>query len=357
MVKGTMEFCPACFSHWTSVQVPPSGPADGGWTWQRWQDERPDQPSRRREDRSNTLSQRPKKDKPFKKGKGKGDKNSSKKGDGDAGSSGKGLPDLPSFPPPFANQGFTPFSAASVYASGNAASSPWMQGPAPSKPVESSNMDSELLVAIRKAYPDQSSMPDDIKEVVMKTNAQVGRQLTSEMHRAAAALGKARKALSQVQESQRAHRVRWSQHVAESIDSWKAQLTAFQCQQQNFQAQALQAQKDIQAARTTIQTLNQQAAGAVQVPQEVSELLEVTEPKDFQDPKDVQLRAKMQEILQSCVNFTVESTVPLPAAETPMEDDTSIEKGKDHKRHRSASPQASPKAAAEVPQAGLTSAP
>eukprot|EP00438_Fugacium_kawagutii_P016535 Skav227296 [mRNA] locus=scaffold2645:50191:51324:- [translate_table: standard] len=339
MIKGHQETCPVCYGHWTAVSETSTPVQDAGWTWHRWQEaqEYQEYPKKNRKgtgrgtgkDRSATNSQKPKANKEGK-AKGKGDKGDGRKGDVSAPSTG-----LPSFPPPFVNQSYTPFSLPSTGPGGNAAFSPWNTEYRQDKVAEIGPQDSELLQAIRKSFPNQDQMPDEIRDAVLKTKAQVGKHLTSEMHRAAAASGKARKTVSQMQESQRNHRLRWMQHVAESIDSWKSQLSAFQVQQQQFQASIAQAMKDMHAARAQIESLNQQAAGAIEMPKEVNEMLLAEEEKEYQDANEIQMRSKMQELLQTCLNSTVKISTPAVASE---EDDVASQARENKARTRSVSP-------------------
>lgn len=308
MVKGSEEYCPACYGYWSEVQVPAT--SSGGWNWDRWNSDPPRKPKKKdkKPSRSEKARQR------------------------DGGAEGSAVFDLPNFPPPFKSQGQSPFTIPTTYAGANAASSPWQSGDRPQDQPGPSN--TELVQAIMKAFPNQSQMPEELREVMGKTNAAVGRQLTSEMHKAAAMMGKARKTIQQVQESQRAHRLKWMQHVAESIDSWKAQLTAFETQQAQYRASIQQAESDIAAARDTIQKLNQEAAGNFHMPKEVDDMLRFGEESSTLDPGDGHLRVKLQAILQSCLEVSGEK-IP----EKPAEDDLQEKVAQPApKRHRSTSP-------------------
>lgn len=313
MVKGIDEFCPMCYGHWATVQEQ-AGQGGGGWNWDRWNAQQTRAPNP------------PKPPKPKRPSRSQSEKQKGK--DASKGTGAEGL-ELPAFPQPFQNLGPSPFGgASSSYAGANVASSPWMPADRP----ETSMANAELLSAIRKAFPKQEDMPDHLREVMNRTSASVGRHLTTELHRAAATLGKARKTMTQVIEAQRVHKARWMQHVSESIDSWRAQLQAFKAQQTQFQASLSQAQKDVESARATIQRLNQEAAGTLAMPQEVSDLLETTPTCLPPNPEEAKLRAQMQEQLQAA--FEVLGEVP-QGAEGVL-GDTTVPPA--NKRHRSSSP-------------------
>lgn len=318
MVKGRESYCPACYGHWSVVQTTESG----GWNWDKWQ----------------SASQQPKNPKVPKPRRPSRSQSAHAGKESNAQGSGEGLPEIPGFPPAFKQTGPSPFSLpATSYSGANAAFSPWnVQERPPERPSEAAGVNSELLTALRKAFPKQEDMPEELREVMNRTHANVGKQLTVELHRAAAMLGKARKSWAQIQESQRVHKARWMQHVAESIDSWRAQIQAYKVQQDNYQTSLSQAQKEIEAARATIQRLNQEAAGALCMPKEVSDMMEASPSIQPPDQNDLKMRAMMQAQLQEAF----EAMTDAPSQQDSMLDDRKTAQPQS-KRHRSASPSAS----------------
>lgn len=196
----------------------------------------------------------------------------------------------------------------------------------------------ELLAAVKSAFPDQSKMPTPIKEALERTAATSSKQLTSDLHKAAAAIGKARRAVQEVQEAKLKHRTMWASHLQEALIAWQQQIQAFNNQQTEYGQKLCKAQADLQAANDWLQGLNAQAKAMDLKPIEDS-----TEAGDLQEPSDLlperiqeQLRLKLEE----CVRLTgapikpKEALASVDLTNEPGSDDK--DKEKERKRARSA---------------------
>ena len=178
LVKAKPQFCPNCGSWWEDVYDRSYQPSmqrhaeDQSWTWNAWQDSsqrRPKTPARRQ---SRSSSAR-RKGKRAEKGKEKGKEKGREKGKD------KGTEVIS----PFSNTLMSPPPAPTPF--------PTLQNSAMSSMMETTSSGSqsqpgaELIAAIKKAFPDSSSLPAEIKEALDKTEVAV----TKDLHRATSALG------------------------------------------------------------------------------------------------------------------------------------------------------------------------
>ena len=114
----------------------------------------------------------------------------------------------------------------------------------------------ELISALKRAYAD-STMPQDIKDIVEKHESSGSRQTTKELHAATTQLGRAQKALKEAQQQRQSHRTAWLAHLTESMKLWEGQLEEFKKRQMALREAEQKAAQDNSSARSTIQQLNQ----------------------------------------------------------------------------------------------------
>lgn len=233
---------------------------------------------------------------------------------------------------PFANLNPTPFGHTGYHAAFGTPP-PWTGTEAASSttPPAMPPEHKELLAAVRSAFPDQTKMPIAIREAVEKTTTQSSKQLTTDLHRAAAAIGKARRAIQEIQEAKLKHRTMWASHFQEALTAWQQQIQAFNNQQTEYGHKLCKAQADLQTANDWLQELNIQAKAMDMKPlEDAAEVGEITEPTELQ-PEHIheQLRRKLEE----CVQLTGTPSKPKGVLEqvdltkdTPKEEQTEQER-------------------------------
>lgn len=121
------------------------------------------------------------------------------------------------------------------------------------------SMDSELLAAIKRSFPDVSQMPSEIKAMVEKSQGLANRQTIRELHLATTQLGKAKKCLDELTESRGSHRQAWMKYLKECTESLARQQEKFNEQEKQFTELMDKAKSEIKSARETIQTLSANA--------------------------------------------------------------------------------------------------
>ena len=275
LIKAKQQYCPSCGGWWgdvndTTYQKRPSQ-VQQDWQWNEWEETTPRQRNARK--RSNSTRS---------KGRGKG-KSKDK---------GKEKPTEGSQPSPFATMPL-PEVPAGPFAPTN------LHLALPEPAASGSN---ELLSAIRRAFPDTQSMPTEIKEALERSEGQVSKQLTSELHRATSSMGKAQRTLKELMDAKERHRLQWLQHLGESLKSWRLQLDSYDAKQSEFADSITKARKDMEASHVMIQTLNARAAG-----KPVPAHLETSVPADtaedlshIQDPEERALRKSLHGLLAEC---------------------------------------------------------
>lgn len=202
LCKATAVHCPSCGKPWSKCydkQYVRNNPVDNSWSWTNTAAREASPRSRR----ARSTSER------SRKGKGKGKKQA--KGDTPA-LQGYSLPVPPAAPwMPEVGHGEAAFSSSNVQM-----------------------MDSELLAAIKRSYPDASQMPSEIKAMVEKSQGMVNKQTTRDLHLATTQLGKAKKCLDELTESRGAHRQAWMKYLKECTDSLTQQQEKFNDQEKQF---------------------------------------------------------------------------------------------------------------------------
>ena len=157
----------------------------------------------------------------------------------------------------------------------------------------------ELISALKKAYAD-STMPQDIKDIVEKHESSGSRQTTKELHAATTQLGRAQKALKEAQQQRQSHRTAWLAHLTESMKLWEGQLEEFKKRQMALREAEQKAAQDISSARSTIQQLNQNSSGT-----SASEMVDPFQEEPVEttaDNEEANLRAKLQQTLAQCAS-------------------------------------------------------
>eukprot|EP00438_Fugacium_kawagutii_P028331 Skav231948 [mRNA] locus=scaffold459:136146:152710:- [translate_table: standard] len=316
VVSGNDEACPLCWTHWTLCAdanfVAPRRPSQSQkpvWNWSQWDNKATPQPKdrpktpRRREGKEKREVKQPVQPAP---------------------------PPPAPFPMPFDFANVMPAAGPSTaYSGAHAASVPWS---APyQEPKEQKESDQELLSILRKAFPDQGVLPEELREAMNRSSTSVSKRITADMHRATNSLGKARKALQQAQESQRLHRQQWLKHLEESTAAWNAQLKAYQVQQAQYEAMTQQARADFAAARESIKKLNEEAAEMSIVKAEIADE-PAPGPEEKLDAQEQAMRARLQDTLQQCAQ-AVPPQPDIPCVDLEEEDDEEMEERR--KRARS----------------------
>ena len=193
----------------------------------------------------------------------------------------------------------TTFGASSTTLSSNPFSIP---SPAATQvTAQSDAMNVEWVEAAKKSYPDMSTAPDHIRELVEKTEKQNTKNLAKALHRASTKVSQSSKRISELKESQTRHRNAWVVHLKEALTSWEAQMKSYTDQQQTFKDTIAQVQAELQAARQEIHQLNLRAGGT-EVPMTSlpeTQVVDLTQ----ENSKAIEcnsMMAQVQEVLQRC---------------------------------------------------------
>lgn len=305
--KKNAEFCGSCGKHWTfSDGQVYRRPAAKTWRWWEEYDDKKS-PRQPRSLSARERKQKEKKEKAKEKAKAKAKEGSDKDG---------------LTPTPFSN-----------YA-GNTFNSPWPQSSPFAQPSQAAAstgiVNQELVTALRAAYPSDSTMPSQVKDLIERAQEDDTRALTKRLHSATTQLGKAKQLHSDLVNTRRTHRANWVKHLASACSQWQEQLEAFRSKQAELQDAIARASKDVACARRQILQLNLQGQSPPpNLPPEEDEELEQS-----QDQEEEMLRAKLTQILQTCA----ESTGPINADAAVLEDLAHMETEPTRKRGRSAEP-------------------
>ena len=179
---------------------------------------------------------------------------------------------------------------------------PTLQNSAMSSMMEASSGGSqsqpgaELIAAIKKAFPDSSSLPVEIKEALDKTEVAV----TKDLHRATSALCRAQKSLRELEEAKEKHRTQWLTHLKDALQSWQQQMQSYEDQQQSFKDAIAKAKTDLDQSHRSIQVLNAKAAGKQPPQPAVREPEELGPPQGEEDPEEKNLRKQVHQALAQC---------------------------------------------------------
>ena len=204
----------------------------------------------------------------------------------------------------------------------------------------------ECVAALRVAYPDVSSAPQETQELIEKMDKDIERLekenskfVTKNLHAATTTLGKAQKTLTEALESKKVHRTRWIKHITEAVTTWQAQLQEYQKQQAMFHAAATKARADIETARKEIQSLSVKASQATlaAMPPITAVTAEQEEGTTDADTEEEKLQGQLQSVLQHCA-AVLNGETTLAVSDAEAEDLPMGEDERDKKRPRSMQP-------------------
>lgn len=327
--SAAAQFCPTTGKHWKKVsdptfvapRNPPRAPKqDAQWRWnelhwdgQEWKDLAPKKPKPRRP-RSTSAARRD------------GEQEQEQEEASGAQPSNAPFPFQgggPSAAAAFANISPSPFHPP--YAT-SSSTTPWT-----AEPNQGDNK--EWIAALKLAYPDLSSMPPNLRELVEKSEKNANKQTKAELHKATNALYKARNLLNQLQDAKAGHQAAWCKHLSDAVAAWKKQMALFMEQQKEYSSKIAQARKDVQQAQQAIAELNQKVTNEEQV--------------QLPESKDAKLQNRSQEInqLQEQMQQTLESVAATFGQVDLTEDDSGevlddLQAGeRDRKRTRSVEPE------------------
>lgn len=161
----------------------------------------------------------------------------------------------------------------------------------------------ELITALRNAYPNQEDMPEEDKELIERTEKELSKSITTNIHASTRALSRAQKALGEATEARRKHRSAWMQYLKEGLEAWEKSLDSYRRQQAALQAAATKARQDITMARQAIEN-NAKAAVDPSVLKHASTAIkdepEEQAQEDAVDQEEEKLRASLQGVLKAC---------------------------------------------------------
>lgn len=172
------------------------------------------------------------------------------------------------------------------------------------------------MEAIKASYPDPSKAPEAIREALERTRVVSSKQITTDLHKAAAAIGKSRKMVQELQEQSLRHRQMWVKHLQEALVAWQQQIQSYNTAQKDFATELAKAKADLQVANDWIQELNVRAKELDLTPiEQTAELGEVAEPTELHPTKvQEQLQKKLEECIRMATSKTIEE-VDLTAEE------------------------------------------
>eukprot|EP00435_Cladocopium_sp_Y103_P040601 s1250_g11.t1 len=349
--------CAKCYAHWTTGvrhNTEPKSVPNAAQQWETWTEEDQSwswqnpyagrQKSRGRSQGSNRGGGQ---NSPRARSKGahKGNKG---KGKGKPNQTDPAIPNVPKAMQPFGGKEFSKWAPGeqTTYTQSNTITSTGSSGAASS--IQAQNQ--ELVVALRKAYPDPDNTPEDVKLLIEKTEQDMARSITTNIHASTRALSKAQKQLNEAMEARRKHRTAWMLYMQEALKAWETSLDGYRRQQAGMQEAAAKARQDIAAARRAIE-LNAKAAGNSD-PQKtltnlqisIKEELEETAQEDTVDQEEEKLRTSIQAMLTACAGSL--GLAPSPethqfgptAPVTITEVSDSEDEGRQQKRPRSKDP-------------------
>ena len=179
-----------------------------------------------------------------------------------------------------------------------------MQGMNLGETPASSSQGTDLIMAIKKAFPDASMIPSEIREALDKSEVVV----TKDLHRATSALGKAQKSVRELEEAKDRHRTQWLGHMKESLTSWQQQMQAYDEQQCNFTAAINKARTEMDQAHQSIQVLNARAAGKTPPEPPPVKKEELGAPTGEDDQEERDLRKQVHQMVALCALQVSEKT-------------------------------------------------
>ena len=210
------------------------------------------------------------------------------------------IADDPTFTPP------KPRSQPSQDPDKNSDPSPWTSGPSTAatpwipdvkKESQDTPMNSALLAAIKKSYPDITKAPADIRAEVEKAERLAGKTKENVGEECDAA----RDQLLAVMDAREQHRLRWLKHLEASALSWQTQMASYEKQKKQYQEMVDEAKARHDAARTALDAMNEKLgegdANATQIDPVEAEVHGVTE---------AELRKNVHQTLRRCLRSVSE---------------------------------------------------
>ena len=251
----------------------------GGWQDYQWQDKGPWTSGRPKSPRRRTQSPRQRTTKQtaqhFKgeeqKGKGKGHNKDSKGFAGPPSTQWLTPPSLPaSMAPPYLDA--APLSVPSA-----SAMMPSMQP----FPKPSGHKDDQELHSLRHMYKEiknKPNLPEDIKKVVMATEATV-RKVDAKTHsQLVSQLNNTRKKLSEIDEQWEAYRQQWADYLDKATQMWMSHVEEFEQGELRFAERRGEALRNLQTTREALHDAHQRTMG--------QDVLESTEIETAQEALD-----------------------------------------------------------------------
>ena len=312
--SGVDDSCPDCWRHWSIADDPTfqppqpqkSNPKDknadpGQWTWEIWPSHDVQMPAKRKPSRSTSRKQKQRQEQARKK-------------------------DAAATANPFhagqAGPSTSPFLQSYTGQAGPTSTmTPWV--PEVKKEPVSPPMDSALLAAIRKSYPDLSKAPADIRAEVEKAERLAGRTKENVGEECDAA----RDQLLAVMEAREQHRVRWLKHLEASVLSWQTQMASYEKQKKQYQTMVDEAKARHDAARAAMDAMNDKLgegeARSTQIDPVETDLPGVTE---------AELRRNVHTNLRKCLRAVTEDA-PVEISDGEA-DDIDVETAQPNKRVR-----------------------
>eukprot|EP00434_Breviolum_minutum_P033050 symbB.v1.2.029238.t1/scaffold3175.1/size97379/5 len=274
MNKKNAEYCQWCGSYWVDCHEQQSQ----SWDWPAQSD---NQTPRQRSSSARRRSRQ----------KGSKGKGGSKETGGVKGAGGKMASS------PFATSTYTPAPNAMT---------PWptldfeqFQQAPPTQPTQQSNQTAqELVLALKKAFPESASLPQPLREAMEKAENAGMRQVTKDLHVATSSLGRARRAHQEANEARSKLKAAWMRHLQESLSAWESQLDTYRSNMAKLQDAEAKALQEVANAKKTIQQLNSHAEGAGIEDTSLTE--ELTDAA--QDKEEEKLRQQLQDVMTTCLS-------------------------------------------------------
>ena len=200
----------------------------------------------------------------------------------------------------FAKATSSPFLNAYATAAVPAVPTPWISEAKSSVDDVEKGEQAALASAVRKAYPDISKAPHDIRMELEKYEKQKLKPavptLAGQISAATLEMEQAEEALKTLRQARDAHRKEWLGHLEQSLTAWQEHLKGYQEQQGQFAALITTAKTKFQVASSTIQHLNSNASSSA-IPNAHAHA--TSEEEEDQSREEAIKREKLQEVLAS----------------------------------------------------------
>eukprot|EP00435_Cladocopium_sp_Y103_P038877 s1387_g10.t1 len=185
---------------------------------------------------------------------------------------------------------------------------PFQQSPIAPTMSSQAEDNNDLVIAVKRIYPDISKAPADIQAAVERAEKANLKLLSTDLNKTSQAIGKLNKELQGLREAKSKHRDRWIKHLADAAQSWEQQLKMYTEQQANHANQIKKAKQALNTARRNLSVLNKQAADT-----SVRGALE-TEVEESEDPTAMDAEAqalvnKVTSVLQACASAAVKEEI------------------------------------------------